>query len=92
MVGKPGETGQNMSSTLVPSLIFAPLTVFTALDKLKSLKQMDKMLISRPKVPTVTAKPTKPERRQTSTFAPTTAGTRLHPQTHTSGNSSLDVC
>lgn len=46
------------------------------------------MLISRPKVPPATAKPTKP--RQTSTFAPTTAGTRPRPQTQTStGDSGL---
>lgn len=53
----------------------AALTVSVTLDKLNNLKQKDKLPISKPKVPTVTPKPTKQERRQSSTFAPTTAGT-----------------
>ncbi|XP_011604605.1 ABI family, member 3 (NESH) binding protein b isoform X3 [Takifugu rubripes] len=45
-------------------------------DKLNSLKQKDKLPISKPKVPLVTTKPTKQDRKQTTTFAPTTAASR----------------
>lgn len=58
----------------------ASLTVSVAVDKLNNLKQKDKLPISKPKVLAATAKPTKQERRQTTTVAPTTAGTRTRPQ------------
>ncbi|XP_056883521.1 ABI family, member 3 (NESH) binding protein b isoform X6 [Takifugu flavidus] len=45
-------------------------------DKLNSLKQKDKLPISKPKVPLATTKPTKQDRKQTTTFAPTTAASR----------------
>lgn len=48
---------------------FSPLP-----DKVNNLKQTDKLAVLKPKVPAATAKPTKPERKQTTTFAPTTAG------------------
>ncbi|XP_075871659.1 ABI family, member 3 (NESH) binding protein b isoform X14 [Nelusetta ayraudi] len=41
-------------------------------DKVNNLKQSDKLTILKPKMPPATAKPTKQERRQTTTFAPTT--------------------
>ncbi|CAF91822.1 unnamed protein product, partial [Tetraodon nigroviridis] len=63
------------SAPLLP-LRSARLTVCVTVDKLNNLKQKDRLLISKPKVSTVTAKPTKLERRQTSTLAPTTAGTK----------------
>lgn len=47
-----------------------------ALDKVNNLKQSDKLTILKPKMPPATAKPTKQERRQTTTFAPTTPGTK----------------
>lgn len=74
------ETRRNRSDQLLPLLSepssLSPLTVFITLDKLNSLKQKDKLPISKPKVPLVTTKPTKQDRKQTTTFAPTTAGTR----------------
>lgn len=73
------ETRRNRSvqllSHLSESSSLSRLTVFITLDKLNSLKQ-DKLPISKPKVPLVTTKPTKQDRKQTTTFAPTTAGTR----------------
>lgn len=45
-------------------------------DKVNNLKQTDKLPVLKPKVLPATAKPTKPERKQTTTFAPTTAGTK----------------
>lgn len=80
MVGKPGETGENASSSWRRLSAGAPLTAPVASDKLSSLKPKDKLPISKPKVPAATAKPTKPERRQSTTAAPTTAGTRARPQ------------
>lgn len=48
-------------------------------DKVNNFKLTDKLPILKPKVPAVTAKPTKQERRQTTTFAPTTAGKKIKP-------------
>uniref|UniRef100_A0A3Q3FKW8 ABI family, member 3 (NESH) binding protein b n=1 Tax=Labrus bergylta TaxID=56723 RepID=A0A3Q3FKW8_9LABR len=45
-------------------------------DKVNNLKQTDKLPVLKPKVPPATVKPTKQERKQTSTAAPTTAGGR----------------
>uniref|UniRef100_A0A3Q1BDH7 Fibronectin type-III domain-containing protein n=1 Tax=Amphiprion ocellaris TaxID=80972 RepID=A0A3Q1BDH7_AMPOC len=45
-------------------------------DKVNNLKQTDKLPILKPKVPAVTAKPTKPERKHTTTVAPATAAAR----------------
>lgn len=45
---------------------------------MNNLKQTDKLTILKPKMPQATAKPTKQERKQTTTFAPTTAGTETH--------------
>lgn len=74
------ETRRNRSVQLLSPLSepssLSWLTVFITLDKLNSLKQKDKLPISKPKVPLVTTKPTKQDRKQTTTFAPTTAGTR----------------
>uniref|UniRef100_A0A3Q1GJN2 ABI family, member 3 (NESH) binding protein b n=1 Tax=Acanthochromis polyacanthus TaxID=80966 RepID=A0A3Q1GJN2_9TELE len=44
-------------------------------NKVNNLKQTDKLPILKPKVPAATAKPTKPERKHTTTVAPATAGT-----------------
>lgn len=48
-----------------------------ALDKVSNFKLTDKLPILKPKVPPATAKPTKQERKQTTTFAPTTAGMKI---------------
>lgn len=48
-----------------------------ASDKVNNFKQTDKLPILKPKVPPATAKPTKQERKQTTTFAPTTAGMKI---------------
>lgn len=73
------ETRRNRSVQLLSRLSqpssLSRLTVFITLDKLNSLKQKDKLPISKPKVPLVTTKPTKQDRKQTTTFSPTTAGT-----------------
>ncbi|XP_060888382.1 target of Nesh-SH3-like isoform X10 [Labrus mixtus] len=45
-------------------------------DKVNNLKQTDKLPVLKPKVPPATVKPTKQERKQTSTAAPTMAGSR----------------
>ncbi|XP_068165195.1 ABI family, member 3 (NESH) binding protein b isoform X10 [Antennarius striatus] len=45
-------------------------------DKLKDFKQTEKLPILKPKVPPATAKPTKPERKQTTTPTPTTTASR----------------
>uniref|UniRef100_UPI0037E8DB5F ABI family, member 3 (NESH) binding protein b isoform X4 n=1 Tax=Semicossyphus pulcher TaxID=241346 RepID=UPI0037E8DB5F len=45
-------------------------------DKVNNFKQTDKLPILKPKLPPATAKPTKQERKQTSTAAPTTAASR----------------
>ncbi|CAJ1086854.1 target of Nesh-SH3-like isoform X17 [Xyrichtys novacula] len=45
-------------------------------DKVNNLKQTDKLPILKPKLPPATAKPTKQERKQTSTVAPTTLAPR----------------
>ncbi len=45
-----------------------------ALDKVNNFKQTDKLPILKPKVQLATAKPTKQDRKQTTTTAPTTAG------------------
>ncbi|XP_042369818.1 target of Nesh-SH3-like [Plectropomus leopardus] len=45
-------------------------------DKVNNLKQTDKLPILKPKVPPATAKPTKLDRKQTTTGAPPTAVTR----------------
>lgn len=82
MVGKPGETGQSTSEhgiRRVPSVFSASggKNGFSLLpDKVNNFKQTDKLPVLKPKVPPATAKPTKPERKQTTTFAPTTAGTK----------------
>lgn len=75
------ETRRNRSEYLwvSPQWFFftqSQMTVFVMLDKLNNLKQKDKLPISKPKIPPVTTKPTKQDRKQTTTFAPTTAGTR----------------
>lgn len=48
-----------------------------ALAKVNNFKLKDKLPILKPKVPPATAKPTKQERKQTTTFAPTTAGMKI---------------
>ncbi|XP_070711691.1 ABI family, member 3 (NESH) binding protein b [Pempheris klunzingeri] len=45
-------------------------------DKLNNFKQTDKLPILKPKLPPATVKPTKQERKQTTTVAPTTAASR----------------
>ncbi|KAM6958105.1 ABI family, member 3 (NESH) binding protein b isoform 5-T5 [Tautogolabrus adspersus] len=45
-------------------------------DKVNNLKQTDKLPLLKPKLPPATAKPSKHERKQTSTAAPTTAAGR----------------
>lgn len=44
---------------------------------MNNFKLTDKLPILKPKVPPATAKPTKQERKQTTTFAPTTAGMKI---------------
>uniref|UniRef100_A0AAQ6AL51 Fibronectin type-III domain-containing protein n=1 Tax=Amphiprion ocellaris TaxID=80972 RepID=A0AAQ6AL51_AMPOC len=55
-------------------LLLSSFFLFSS-DKVNNLKQTDKLPILKPKVPAVTAKPTKPERKHTTTVAPATAGT-----------------
>uniref|UniRef100_A0A3Q4H3S8 ABI family, member 3 (NESH) binding protein b n=1 Tax=Neolamprologus brichardi TaxID=32507 RepID=A0A3Q4H3S8_NEOBR len=46
-------------------------------DKVNNFKQNDKLPVLKPKVPAVTAKPIKQERKQTTTATPTTTGTKI---------------
>lgn len=59
-------------------LLFACFTLV----KVNNLKQTDKLNILKPKGAPVTAKPTKQERKQTTTFAPTTLGVRTKTKLH----------
>ncbi|KAG7215076.1 hypothetical protein INR49_022801 [Caranx melampygus] len=45
-------------------------------DKVNNLKQTDKLPVLKPRAPPASAKPTKPERRQSTTLPPTTAASR----------------
>lgn len=86
-----------MASSLGRSSSSPPLTVSVPADKLNNLKQTDKLPISKPKVLAATEKPSKQERRQSSTLAPTTAGRRPRPlpaqvSTRTFAEALLSVC
>uniref|UniRef100_A0A3Q4BEY4 Fibronectin type-III domain-containing protein n=1 Tax=Mola mola TaxID=94237 RepID=A0A3Q4BEY4_MOLML len=70
-----GGKGDIFFSSFPPDLsnmINSFMSTCLALDKVNNLKQTDKLPVLKPKVPPATAKPTKQERKQTTTLAPTT--------------------
>ncbi|XP_041834336.1 target of Nesh-SH3-like isoform X15 [Melanotaenia boesemani] len=76
--GFPGSPRTSFGSPARPSINKKPNQVGKPgeTDKVTTFKQNDKLQILKSKLPAATTKPTKQERKQTTTAAPTTAATR----------------